>query len=430
MTQNKIYFVSLGCDKNRVDSEEMLGHLKSAGFSFTYDEAEADIIVVNTCAFIDAAKEESIETILEMAKYKKEGNLKKLIVAGCLAERYKDEILKELPEIDEIVGVNELPKIVEKAGAEFKNEKKERVLTTGGHYEFLKISEGCSKFCTYCAIPYIRGKFRSFPMEEILEEAKSLASMGVKELIIVAQDSTLYGIDIYGEKRLPLLLKELCKIEGIEWIRILYCYPEEITEELLKVIAEEEKICNYLDIPIQHASDNVLKRMGRKTNHDDLVRIIKKTREIIPDVVLRTTLISGFPGETKEDHEILVDFVKEMKFNRLGDFTYSREEGTPAYKFPDQIEDEIKEERRDEIMALQETISLENNKALIGKVLDAFVEGKIADEDVYVARTYMDAPDVDGCFFIKAERELLSGDIIKAKVTDANAYDLIGEIVN
>lgn len=444
MTKNNICLISLGCDKNRVDSEEMLGHLKGAGFSFTSDESEADIIIVNTCAFIDAAKEESIETILEMAEYKKTGNLKKLVVAGCLAERYKDEILKEFPEVDAVMGISDLSEIIRKiqysgepecvqsddtTDAVSSNPDIKRVLTTGGHYEFLKISEGCSKFCTYCAIPYIRGKFRSFPMEELISEAEYLASEGVKELIIVAQDSTLYGVDLYGEKKLPELLHKLCVIDGIEWIRVLYCYPEEITDELLRTIADEEKICKYIDMPIQHASDPVLKKMGRRTDYAALTDVIERARQIIPDLIIRTTLISGFPGETDDDHKQNIEFIKKIKFNRLGVFAYSREEGTPAHDFPDQISEELKEIRREEIMAIQENISLKNHQDLIGRKLEAFIEGKLVDEDIYVARTRMDAPDVDGCFFVKADRELMSGDIVNAIVTEANAYDLIGEIV-
>lgn len=444
---NKIFFVSLGCDKNRVDSEEMLGILRDAGFSFTYDETEADIIIVNTCCFIDSAKEESIETILEMASYKKTGNCKRLVVCGCMAERYKDEVLKELPEVDFLVGVNNLEDIIkaisEDSGlaenfsqndknniSENKTIKPKRILTTGGHYEYLKIAEGCSKHCTYCIIPSIRGEYRSRPMEDLLEEAEYLASEGVKELIIVAQETTVYGKDIYGRKTLPEFLHKLCRIEGIEWIRLLYAYPEEITEELLNVIASEDKICKYLDMPIQHASDKILKRMGRRTNKEELKNIIKKARDIMPDIALRTSLISGFPGETEDDHKELLDFVGEMRFDRLGVFTYSQEEGTPAASFEGQIEEDTKEARRDEIMQLQEVISEEKNNDRVGKVFYVFIEGKLADENVYVGRTYMDAPDVDSLFFVECDYELISGSIVKAKTVSADIYDLYGEIVD
>lgn len=443
---NKIFFVSLGCDKNRVDSEEMLGILRDAGFSFTYDETEADIIIVNTCCFIDSAKEESIETILEMAKYKESGKCRRLVVCGCMAERYKDEVLKELPEVDFLVGVNNLEDIIKAISKDGEAEngisvndkaesfqkaafKPKRLLTTGGHYEYLKIAEGCDKHCTYCIIPSIRGKYRSRPMEELLEEAEYLASQGVKELIIVAQETTLYGTDIYGRKMLPELLKRLCKINGIEWIRLLYAYPEEITEELLNVIASEDKICNYLDMPIQHASDKILKKMGRRTNKEELENIIKKARKIVPDIALRTSLISGFPQESEEDFKELLDFVGKMRFDRLGVFTYSCEEGTPAASFEGQIDEETKEARKGEIMKLQEEISEEKNNDRVGKCFDVFIEGYLADENVYVGRTYMDAPDVDSLFFVECDYELMSGSIVKAKAMSSDAYDLYGVLL-
>ena len=442
----KIFFLSLGCDKNRVDSERMLGLLEAAGFSFAEDEADADIIVINTCCFIDAAKEESINAILEMAQYKETGHCRRLIVCGCLAERYKEEIGQELPEVDGIVGVNELPEII-KACADLPPQKDisvrdeegfgtdktdvsdiKRVVTTGGHYEFLKIAEGCNKRCTYCIIPYIRGPYKSFDMDFLLKEAQSLAASGVRELVVVAQETTVYGRDLYGKDMLPDLLEKLCRIEGLKWIRLLYAYPEDITEELLAVMAREDKIVKYIDMPIQHASDPILKKMGRRTTRAELISKINLARETVPGIAIRTSLITGFPGETEEDHEILLDFVKEMKFERLGTFMYSCEEGTPAASFPDQVPDEVKQERLDDIMSLQEEISAQRNAGLIGKEFEVFVEGYIPDEDIYIGRTYMDSPDVDGYFYFKSPYELMSGDFVKAKATDAGEYDLYGEM--
>ena len=438
----KIFCVSLGCDKNLVDTEMMLGLLNKDGYTFTDDEHEADVVVVNTCCFIGDAKEESVNTILEMAELKKEGRCKALIVTGCMAQRYKQEILDEIPEVDGILGTStydEISNVLKKVlgGSRescfhdlnaLPNVEVPRVVTTGGYYAFLKIAEGCDKRCTYCIIPDLRGSYRSVPMERLIEEAKQLASQGVKELILVAQETTLYGIDLYKKKSLPKLLHELCKIPGIQWIRIQYCYPEEITQELIETIREEEKVCNYLDIPIQHASDRILKRMGRRTNQKQLREMIASLRSQIPDIALRTTLISGFPGETEEDQEEVMRFVDEMEFERLGVFAYSQEEDTPAAEFPDQVSQELKEERRDEIMELQQEISYEKSQSMIGKVLEVMIEGKVADENAYVGRTYMDAPGVDGLIFINTDLDLMSGDFVRAKVTGALEYDPIGEI--
>ena len=438
----KILFVSLGCDKNLVDSETMIGLLNQAGYEFTDDETEADIIVVNTCCFIGDAKEESIQTILDMARQKEEGRCKVLLAAGCLAQRYKDEIRTEIPELDGVLGTTSYDAIVTMveetlAGKGF--EKFEsidrsmdilpgRVVTTGGHYAFLKIAEGCDKHCTYCVIPSVRGKYRSVPMEQLVAEAKVLADKGVRELILVAQETTLYGTDIYGHKALPELLRKLCQVEGLYWIRLQYCYPEEITPELIQVIKEEEKICHYIDMPIQHASDRILKRMGRRTNQEELRERIDMIRREIPDICLRTTLISGFPGETDEDHEDLMCFVDECEFDRLGVFAYSQEEDTPAAQMPDQVPEEIKEERRDEIMELQQEIAFEKNEAMAGRTLYVMIEGKVADEHAYVGRTYMDAPGVDGLIFVQTIEELMTGDFVPVRVTGALEYDLIGEI--
>ncbi len=437
----KIIFVSLGCDKNLVDSEMMMGLLRERGYEFTDDEKDADIAVINTCGFITSAKEESIQTILEMAENKK-GKLKILIAAGCLAQRYKDEILKELPEIDAVVGTTAFDKICEvvddvlakRGHNEFEDINSmcrpdtDRMITTGGYYSYLKIAEGCDKRCTYCSIPLFKGAYRSVPMDKLIDEAEYLARNGVRELILVAQETTVYGKDLYGEKALPKLLQKLCCIDGIRWVRILYCYPEEITDELIEVIKSEPKICRYLDIPIQHASDPVLRRMGRRTTNKDLRDIIGKLRREIPDIALRTTLITGFPGESEEDHEILMDFVDEMEFDRLGVFTYSPEEDTPAASMEGQIDEETKLSRRDELMELQQEISYEKSQRLVGRRLEVMIEGKAADEDVYVGRTYMDAPGVDGYIFINSGEELMSGDFAYVKVTKALEYDLIGEL--
>lgn len=441
----KILFISLGCDKNLVDSEHMSGILSQAGYEFTDDEKEADVIIINSCCFIHDAKEESINTIFEMARYKEEGKCKALVLAGCLAQRYYDEIKTEIPEIDICIGTTAIDSVAEALNEYFENKKNIQIiddidklsgieaprnLSTMGSYAYLKIAEGCDKHCTYCIIPKIRGKYRSVQMETLIQEAKDLAERGVKELILVAQETTMYGKDIYGKKSLHILLKKLAKIEGIYWIRILYCYPEEIYDELIDTIAEEKKICHYLDIPIQHASDTILKRMGRRTNNVQLKNIIKKLRERIPDIILRTTLITGFPGETNEDHQILLDFVDEMEFDRLGVFTYSSEENTPAAEMPNQIEEEVKTTRRNEIMELQQEIVFDTTEKYIGNTYVAIIEGKISGEYAYMARTYMDCPGVDSNIFVITDEELMTGDLVKVVVTGTNDYDLIGEISN
>lgn len=438
----KLLFVSLGCDKNLVDSELMLGLLTRDGYTFTDDEQEAEVIVINTCCFINDAREESINTILEMAELKKSGSCKALIVAGCLAQRYKQEIIDEIPEVDGILGTSsydEISAVLKKAlGGESVScfhdlnslplVEMPRVVTTGGHYAFLKIAEGCDKHCTYCIIPSLRGNFRSIAMERLIEEAAHLAEQGVRELILVAQETTVYGKDLYGRKALPELLHKLAEIPGIYWIRIQYCYPEEITDELIEAIKTEEKVCHYLDIPIQHASDRILKRMGRRTSQKQLRDIIEKLRREIPDIALRTTMIAGFPGETEEDHEEVMMFVDEMEFERLGVFAYSAEEDTPAASFPDQIPEEIKEARRDEIMELQQDIAFYKSDSMVGRVLDVMIEGKVADEPAYVGRTYMDAPNVDGYIFVSSPELFMSGDFVRVRVTGSNDYDLIGEV--
>ena len=439
----KILFISLGCDKNLVDTEVMLGMLASRGYEMTNDEQEADIIVINTCCFIHDAKEESIQNILEMAEYKKNGSAKALIVTGCMAERYRQEILDEIPEVDEVLGTTAYDRILDAVDAALAGQHEvmtadldalplpetKRLVTTGGHFAYLKIAEGCDKHCTYCIIPKIRGNFRSVPMERLLKEAQDLAEQGVKELILVAQETTLYGKDLYGEKSLPKLLRELCKISGIRWIRILYCYPEEITDELIQVMKEEPKICHYLDLPIQHANDTILKRMGRRTSKQELIDIVQKLRKEIPDICLRTTLITGFPGETQEQHEEVMEFIDTLEFDRLGAFTYSPEEDTPAATFEDQIDEEVKEDRQADIMELQQEIAFDKAEDMIGRKVLVMIEGKVADENAYVGRTYRDAPNVDGLIFINTDVELISGDFAKVKVTGALDYDLIGELM-
>ena len=439
----KILFISLGCDKNLVDTEVMLGMLASRGYEMTNDEQEADIIVINTCCFIHDAKEESIQNILDMAEYKKNGSAKALIVTGCMAERYRQEILDEIPEVDEVLGTTAYDRILDAVDAALAGQHEvmtadldalplpetKRLVTTGGHFAYLKIAEGCDKHCTYCIIPKIRGNFRSVPMERLLKEAQDLAAQGVKELILVAQETTLYGQDLYGEKSLPKLLRELCKISGIRWIRILYCYPEEITDELVQVMKEEPKICHYLDLPIQHANDTILKRMGRRTSKQELIDIVQKLRKEVPDICLRTTLITGFPGETQEQHEEVMEFIDTLEFDRLGAFTYSPEEDTPAATFEDQIDEAVKEDRQADIMELQQEIAFDKAEDMIGREVLVMIEGKVADENAYVGRTYRDAPNVDGLIFINTDVELISGDFAKVKVTGALDYDLIGELM-
>lgn len=439
----KLLFISLGCDKNLVDSEYMIGMLTSRGIELTDDETQADIIIINSCCFIGDAKEESIMTILEMAKMKEEGCCKALIVTGCLSQRYQDEVKQEIPEVDAILGTNSYDRIAEAVDEVFNhrfyrnfntlsglpNLDTNRILTTGGHYAYLKIAEGCNKNCTYCVIPSIRGRYRSVPLEELVESARKLVSGGVKELILVAQETTLYGIDLYGEKSLHRLLDALNEIEGLFWIRIMYCYPEEIYDEMIASIKRNSKVCHYLDMPIQHCNDWILKQMARRTNKEELIRQIEYLRREIPDITLRTSLICGFPGETEEMHEELMQFVNDMEFDRLGAFTYSQEEGTIAAELPNQVSEEQKQEWQSDVMELQEEVSFDKNESLIGTQLFAFVEGKVSDEDAYVGRTYRDAPGVDGYIFIRTEEELMTGDIVKVQVVGAYEYDLIGEIV-
>lgn len=440
----KVLFISLGCDKNLADSEEMLGMLVENGYTLTNDETEAEVIVVNTCAFIHDAKEESINSILEMARYKTEGVLKALLVTGCLAQRYKEEIIEEIPEVDAVLGTTSFGDIIKALDKVFEGERylefkdinalteisKKRVLTTGGYYGYLKIAEGCDKRCTYCIIPKLRGNYRSIPMEQLISQAEYLAEQGVRELILVAQETTVYGKDIYGEKCLHKLLKELCKIPGIQWIRILYCYPEEIYPELIQTMKEEKKICHYLDLPIQHCSDKILKKMGRRTTKQELIDIVALLRKEIPDIILRTTLITGFPGETEEDHEELMEFIDTMEFDRLGVFTYSAEEDTPAANMPNQIAEEVKQDRQAELMELQQEISIDKGNDKSGTCVEVMIEGKVADENAYVGRTYGDAPNVDGYIFINTDTELMSGDFARVHVTGALEYDLIGELEN
>ncbi len=442
-----VLFISLGCDKNLVDSEKMIGLLSEAGYRIVDKESEADIIIVNTCCFIHDAKEESIETILEMAEWKREGRCRALIMAGCLGQRYHDEIARELPEVDAVVGVNGYPQIVsvieeilsknEDAGTSYCLPSLEllpdslidqRIASTGVCSAYLKIAEGCNKNCTYCVIPSVRGQYRSFPMEDLLKEADRLAQQGIKELILVAQEITVYGIDLYGKKMLPELLRKLCLIDGIVWIRLLYCYPEEITDDLIQVIKQEDKICHYLDIPVQHSEDTILKKMGRRTTHDELVSLIRKLRREIPDIVLRTTLITGFPGETEQEFARMKDFVRQMKFERLGVFPYSAEEGTPAARMDGQIDEETKNERLDCLMRIQQEISADFAASRIGMQLPVLIEGYLYEEDIYIGRTAMDAPKVDGNVFVIAEEELMSGDIVTVTITGANEYDLMGDV--
>ena len=444
----KLLMISLGCDKNLTNTEEMMGLFAKEGYSFTDDEEDADVIVVNTCCFIGDAKEESINTILQMAEHKQSngGKCQVLAVCGCLAQRYSEEIRKEIEEVDVVVGTSAYEDIVNAINCAIEGTsddgiylkdisylpdvKTDRLITTGGHYAYLKIAEGCNKHCTYCIIPSLRGSFRSVPMEKLIDEAKSLAEKGVKELILVAQETTLYGVDLYGEKKLHELLYELNKIEDISWIRLLYAYPEEITDELIEAIATCDKVCNYIDMPIQSGSDEILKRMGRLTTAGDIKDIVFKLRDRIPDICIRTTLITGFPGETEENHAETMDFIDEIGFDRLGAFTYSEEEDTPAYNLPDKVDEETKEKRKEEIMYLQQEIVFYDNEEMVGRELLAFIEGQVAGQNAYVARTYKDAPGVDSYVFIDTNRSLMSGDIVKVVITGANEYDLIGVLAD
>ncbi len=443
MDVNSIFFVSLGCDKNLVDSEFMLGTLQENGWMITNDEKKADIIIVNTCCFIHDAKEESIQTILEMADYKKTGKCKGLLVTGCLAQRYQQEIRKEIPEVDAVLGTNSYDDLVHALqevleGKTYENFQTletipgqmhhKRSITTGGHYAYLKIAEGCNKHCTYCIIPSIRGNYRSIPMKELLWQAEQLAEAGVKELILIAQETTLYGIDLYGEKSLDKLLDELNQIKGLCWIRILYCYPEEIDDRLIAAIKRNDKVCHYLDMPIQHANHEILRRMGRRTSKQEIQTIVTKLRREIPDICLRTTLICGFPGETQAQHEELMEFINEMEFDRLGAFTYSPEEGTAAAEFSEQVEEEIKLTWQEEVMELEQEIIFDKTADMKDQIIWALVEGKLSDENIYVARTYRDAPDIDGYVFIsELDKELMTGDFVKVRITGSLDYDLTAE---
>ena len=439
----KILFVSLGCDKNRVDAEKMLGLLSGQGWQLTDDELEADVIVINTCCFINEAKEESIRNILEYARCKEEGHCRALICTGCMAQRYAEEIREELPEVDAVVGTTAYDRIAEVIQEALRGERSqvmddlsrlalpqgERVLTTGGHYAYLKIAEGCDKHCTYCAIPSMRGPYRSVPREILIREAEDLASKGVKELILVAQETTLYGTDLYGRRCLHELIRDLAQIRGIFWIRVLYCYPEEIYEDLIRCMKTEKKFLHYLDLPIQHANDEILRRMGRRTTREDLKRIIRHLRDEIPDIVLRTTLITGFPGESREQFEDVCRFINEMEFNRLGVFPYSQEEGTPAARLPDQIDEETKLSRMDELMELQQEIAFDLENEMIGREMDVMIEGQVAGVNAYIARSYGDAPDVDGYVFLNTDETLVTGDFARVRITGASDYDLIGELL-
>ena len=439
-----LFFVSLGCDKNLSDSEFMLGMLQESGFVITNDEERADIIVVNTCCFINDAKEESVNTILEMAEYKKTGRCQALLVTGCLAQRYQQEIRQEIPEVDAVLGTNSYDDIVHAVqealeGKQYENfqtldglpaPRHKRSITTGGHYAYLKIAEGCDKHCTYCIIPSIRGRYRSVPMEELLAQAAQLADAGVRELILVAQETTLYGTDLYGEKSLHRLLDALNEIEGLYWIRILYCYPEEIDDTLIQAIKRNKKVCHYLDLPIQHASDTILRRMGRLTSSREIRAIVAKLRQEIPDICLRTTVICGFPGETQEQHEELMEMINELEFDRLGAFPYSAEENTPAADFPDQLDEETKLTWQEEVMELEQEIIFDRTAGMTGREIWAFIEGKLPDEPVYAGRTYRDAPDIDGYVFISgADTELMTGDFVKVRITGSMDYDLTAEII-
>lgn len=445
-----ILMVSLGCDKNLCDSEAMLGLLAKHNYNITNDEQEADAIIVNTCSFIKDAMEESVNTVLEMAKLKQQ-NLKYLIVTGCMAQRFKDEIFDEIPEIDACLGTSSFDKILDvieelkaRDGIEDAEEisvyddidrlatitKSNKVITSGTFMGYLKIAEGCDKFCTYCVIPHIRGHYRSVPMEQLLKEAEYMASQGIEELVLVAQETTCYGKDLYGEKRLHVLVHELAKIEGIKWIRLMYCYPEEIYDELIDCFKEEPKLLHYIDMPMQHSEDAILKRMGRRTDRASIEAVIGKLREAVPDIAIRTSLIAGFPGETQEEHEALMAFLDEQELDRVGVFTYSREDGTPAAIFENQIDEETAEQWRNEIMELQQEISLDKNETFVGKIMQVIIEGYSSDDDVYVGRTYRDAPGVDGLVFVNCDYELMSGQIVDVRINEVGPYDMIGGIVD
>ncbi len=446
----KVAFVSLGCDKNTIDSEIMLTLLTEHGYEITKQDEEAEVIVINTCAFILDAQEESINTIIEMGQYKETGKCEALIVTGCLAQRYADEIFNELPEVDAVVGTGSYEKIIDVMDELLNQHKSQvrrtdvleqrdlsyyrRTITTPGYFEYLKIAEGCDNHCTYCIIPQLRGAYRSRRKEDILQEARDLAQEGVKELMVVAQDITRYGRDLGEGYELPQLLQDLCRVDGIQWIRLLYCYPEEISDELIETMRTEKKILPYIDMPIQHCSNTVLKRMGRRHTKETLSRVIKKLRTAMPDIAIRTTLITGFPGETEDEFLETMEFVKESCFDRLGVFTYSQEEGTPAAKLPDQIDEEEKQRRQAELMTLQKEISEEISAQMVGRELVAIIEGRIPGEgddegEVYSARTYRDAPDIDGFIFITTSEDLRSGDLVRCRVTGAYEYDLIGELL-
>lgn len=445
-----ILMVSLGCDKNLCDSEAMLGLLAKHNYNITNDEQEADAIIVNTCSFIKDAMEESVNTVLEMAKLKQQ-NLKYLIVTGCMAQRFKDEIFDEIPEIDACLGTSSFDKILDvieelkaRDGIEDAEEisvyddidrlatitESNKVITSGTFMGYLKIAEGCDKFCTYCVIPHIRGHYRSVPMEQLLKEAEYMASQGIEELVLVAQETTCYGKDLYGEKRLHVLVRELAKIDGIKWIRLMYCYPEEIYDELIDCFKEEPKLLHYIDMPMQHSEDAILKRMGRRTDRASIETVIGKLREAAPDIAIRTSLIAGFPGETQEDHEALMAFLDEQELDRVGVFTYSREDGTPAATFENQIDEETAEQWRNEIMELQQEISLDKNETFAGKIMQVIIEGYSSDDDVYVGRTYRDAPGVDGLVFVNCDYELMSGQIVDVRINEVGPYDMIGGIVD
>lgn len=445
-----ILMVSLGCDKNLCDSEAMLGLLAKHSYNITNDEQEADAIIVNTCSFIKDAMEESVNTVLEMAKLKQQ-NLKYLIVTGCMAQRFKDEIFDEIPEIDACLGTSSFDKILDvieelkaRDGIEDAEEisvyddidrlatitESNKVITSGTFMGYLKIAEGCDKFCTYCVIPHIRGHYRSVPMEQLLKEAEYMASQGIEELVLVAQETTCYGKDLYGEKRLHVLVHELAKIDGIKWIRLMYCYPEEIYDELIDCFKDEPKLLHYIDMPMQHSEDAILKRMGRRTDRASIETVIGKLREAAPDIAIRTSLIAGFPGETQEDHEALMAFLDEQELDRVGVFTYSREDGTPAATFENQIDEETAEQWRNEIMELQQEISLDKNEAFVGKIMQVIIEGYSSDDDVYVGRTYRDAPGVDGLVFVNCDYELMSGQIVDVRINEVGPYDMIGGIVD